>query len=414
MRFCRPRKPETGEARLLSHGAAQPWPTRPRAPDVDELMSAVDLRILDANLNRAQEALRVLEDEARFAHDDRAAAGDLKQMRHALRALRTGLGDAALLAARDARHDVGRDLKTSTEYDRAQPGDVAAAAFGRLREALRSLEEFTKPRDAALARQAEALRYRAYEIEPRLRLRATRLPAFRAARLYVLISAELCRGDWLRTAEAALRGGARCLQLREKGLSDAEWLRRARQLRDLTRRYDAWLFINDRPDIARLADADGVHLGQDDLSVADARRILSGAQWIGKSTHTAAQLATAIDERPDYLALGPMYPTTTKPQEHIAGVELLAAVAPDCPLPLVAIGGINARNAAPVHAAGATLLCVCSAILTAEDPEAATRALLASIETIQVGGATAGARPQETPAAPCVAVDRPTHSQEAR
>jgi thiamine-phosphate pyrophosphorylase len=136
----------------------------------------------------------------------------------------------------------------------------------------------------------------------------------RAVRLYVLVTAALCRRDWLETAAAAVRGGAGCVQLREKGLGDAELVERARRLRALTREHNALLAVNDRPDIARLAAADIVHVGQDDLAVGEVRRIAGTGILVGKSTHTVAQLEAALAEEPDYVAVGPMYQSATKPQ----------------------------------------------------------------------------------------------------
>jgi thiamine-phosphate pyrophosphorylase len=331
------------------------------------------LRICDANLNRCREALRVIEDYARFALDDREAAAAAKICRHQVRGLVSDLGHDALLAARDICGDVGRDTKTSLELTRACPADVVRAAFVRLSEATRVLGEYGKLVSPSVAAAAEALRYRGYELEQRVGLRGTLRRRFRDVRLYVLVTAELCRRPWLETAEAALRGGAGGLQLREKRCADAELLRRARQLRELTTRHGALLAINDRPDLARLAGADIVHVGQDDLSVREARRIAGADILVGKSTHTMAQFELACAEEPDYVAVGPMFASETKPQEHIAGLETLNAARRGTELPLVAIGGITAENVAAVRAAGADCLAVCSAVLAADDVEGAAR-----------------------------------------
>jgi thiamine-phosphate pyrophosphorylase len=197
--------------------------------------------------------------------------------------------------------------------------------------------------------------------------------------LYVVLTEALCRRDWYETAEAALHGGATCLQLREKHLSDAELLQRGRRLRKLTAERDALLVINDRPDVARLCRADGVHLGQDDLPVAEARRIGGAQLLVGKSTHTPQQFDAALAEEPDYLAVGPMFDSATKPQDHIAGVRTLAAVAGRTQFPLVGIGGITAANAVAVIQAGASCVCVCSAVIGAEDPGAAAAEILQSL-----------------------------------
>ncbi|MFH1748071.1 MAG: thiamine phosphate synthase [Planctomycetota bacterium] len=343
-------------------------------------MDADVLRILDANYNRAREALRVIEDYARFVLDDADAATAAKQQRHALQEFTNTFGPAALLGARDIANDVGRDTKTPSELQRQVPADIVHAAFGRLTEAARTLGEYAKLTSPDAAAIAETLRYSAYELEQRLVLRGTRRARFRNVRLYVLITATLCQRDWLEVAAAVLRGGAGCLQLREKELPDAELLNRARQLRELTTRHEALLAINDRPDIARLAGADIVHVGQQDLSVKNARRIAGTSILVGKSTHTLEQFEAARAEEPDYLAVGPMFQSPTKPQDHIAGPQTLAQAASRTQIPLVAIGGITADNVAPIMSAGASCICACSAVVSTADPEAAARTLSAAIE----------------------------------
>jgi thiamine-phosphate pyrophosphorylase len=334
------------------------------------------LRILDASLNRAREALRVIEDHARFTLDDADAAERVKQARHDLRRIVDAAGADALLAARDILNDVGRAAKTPDELARYSTDDVVRAAFARLSEAARVLGEYGKLVAPAAADAAEKLRYQAYELEQRIALRGGRRAQFRNMRLYVILTEALCARGWQETAEAVLRGGAGCLQLREKGLPDAELLGRARRLRAITAEHAALLVINDRPDIAKLCGADGVHIGQDDLPVTDCRRIAGAHLLVGKSTHTPQQLEAALSEEPDYLAVGPMFASPTKPQDHIAGPQTLAAAVQRTTLPLVGIGGITADNAAEVVRAGASCLCVCSAVIGAEDAEAAAARVL--------------------------------------
>jgi thiamine-phosphate pyrophosphorylase len=334
------------------------------------------LRILDANLNRAREALRVIEDHARFACEDADAAERVKHARHGLRQIVETIGANELLAARDIVNDVGRDVKTLAELQRGSTDDVVRAAFARLTEAARVLGEYGKlaARDAADA--AEKLRYQTYELEQCIVLRATLRARFRAVRLYVILTEALCKHGWYETAEAALRAGADCLQLREKDLPDGELLARAARLRRLTEEHNALLAINDRPDIARLCAADIVHVGQEDMPVADARRIARANLLVGKSTHTPGQFDAAAAENPDYLAVGPMFASTTKPQAHIAGPETLRQVAGRTELPLVGIGGITTDNAGDVIAAGAGCICVCSAVIAADDPAQAAASFL--------------------------------------
>jgi len=346
-------------------------------------MEPAVLRILDANLNRAREALRVIEDHARFDLEDAAAAEAAKRSRHALHEIRTALGPETLLAERDIVGDVGRDTKTAGELKRGTSEDVVRAAFARLTEAARVLGEYAKLCDPRAAAGAEKLRYGAYELEQRVVLRGGRRARFRRARLYVIITEALCRRPWLDTAAAALEGGAGCLQLREKGLPDGELLKRARALRELTANHGALFVLNDRPDLARLSAADGVHVGQDDLAVRDVRHIAGGHGLVGKSTHTADQFDAALAEEPDYLAIGPMYASGTKPQGHIAGPETLRAVRSRTERQLVAIGGITVENVGAVVAAGADCICVCAAVIAADEPAQAARRLVEAIAAVR-------------------------------
>lgn len=343
------------------------------------------LRILDANLNRAREALRAIEDYARFVLDDRDAVQHAKALRHDLRQIVEAAGPDELLAARDILNDVGRDAKTAGELQRATTDDVMRAAFARLTEAGRVLGEYGKLLSPAAADMAEKLRYQAYELEQRVVLRGMLRARFRRVRLYVILTEALCTGGWYETAEAALRGGAGCLQLREKNLSDAELLRRARRLRELTRQHEALLVINDRPDVARLCGADGVHVGQDDLPVHAVRRIAGAQLLVGKSTHTPEQFDAALAEEPDYLAVGPMFASPTKPQDHIAGPQTLAEVAGRTQVPLVGIGGVTANNAAAVMRAGAGCVCACAAVISADDPQRAAASLLDALPNEEQG-----------------------------
>jgi len=333
------------------------------------------LRILDANLNRAREALRVMEEFARFVLDDAILTADIKQTRHDLAAAIPAAIDTDAIRRREIEADVGREIGTASEYVRADARDVAIAAGKRLSEALRVIEEYGKTIDPAFAACVEQIRYRGYGLERRLSITASAKDRFGRVRLYVLITESLCRRDWFETAQATIDGGADCLQLREKNLTDRELLHRAKRLAAVCRERGVLFLVNDRPDIAALANADGVHLGQDDLSVAAARRILPASAIVGVSTHTIEQVHEAIAQAPDYIAVGPMFPSSTKLQDHIAGPQTLAAARSLTGLPLAAIGGIDATNAAEVLSAAPCALCVSSAVLAHPDPRAVCRQL---------------------------------------
>lgn len=338
------------------------------------------LRILDANLNRAREGLRVVEEFARFILEDAHLAQAFKQLRHDLVAAVSPEIAPALSAHRDSAGDVGRGITTSSEGRRGEALDVAWASAARVGEALRTVEEYAKTCDPALAERFAALRYRMYDLDRRLRTIVAARSRFAAVRIYVLMTEKFCRGDWYEIAASAINGGADAIQLREKNLSDAELLDRARRLATLCRARNVLFLVNDRPDIALLSHASGVHLGQEDLPVRDLRRILPASMIVGVSTHTREQIDRAVADAPDYIAVGPMFPSATKPQEHIAGPHTLAYARGATALPLVAIGGITPENADLVLEAAPCTLAVCSAITAAPDPQAATQQLRAICE----------------------------------
>ncbi|MBL8763401.1 MAG: thiamine phosphate synthase [Phycisphaerae bacterium] len=351
-------------------------------------------RILDANANRAREALRVMEDAARFGLDDPALSAELKSMRHDLARELEAIGnafphadEAARLASRDTPGDVGTRLTAEGEYTRDGLRGVVVAAGKRLTEALRSIEECCKAladpsgdeRGPSSARAFERLRYRAYACEPALIGRLTgRRDAAPQWSVCVLLSERLCRRPWREVATAALAGGADCVQLREKSMDGGELLARARWLVDAARSAgSAAVVINDRPDIALLAGAAGVHLGQSDIHVADARRLAQSSGQsllIGVSTHTLEEaLAAAGDPAGgvDYCGVGPMFETATKPQTERAGPAYLRAYLADSRtsrVPHLAIGGIDPDRARELAAMGCRGVAASSYVCAAADP----------------------------------------------
>ncbi len=238
----------------------------------------------------------------------------------------------------------------------------------RLQEALRALEEYGKIHHPNLGRAFETLRYRVYTLEKATVATHSARQRLENVRLYLLATGSLCTASLEWTIREAVAGGVDAVQLREKRLSDRELLQRAREVRQWTKDCGAIFIMNDRPDIARLADADGVHLGQDELTVKDARRILGPDAIIGVSTHTIEQAQRAVLDGATYLGVGPTFPSATKAFEKHAGLEFVHHVAAEIALPAFAIGGINASNIDQVVQAGLRRVAVSNAICQAEDP----------------------------------------------
>ncbi|HSZ70022.1 MAG TPA: thiamine phosphate synthase [Solirubrobacteraceae bacterium] len=220
----------------------------------------------------------------------------------------------------------------------------------------------------------------------------------RDARLYLVCDGSPGGRDPRALLTAAIAGGVEIVQLREKRLRDDELLALARELAALCRRRGALFVVNDRPAVALAAGADGVHVGQDDMPLAQVRALVGADLLVGLSTHAPAEIAAvtqieaAADSRArlradgdtlpkvDYIGVGPVYATPTKPGRRAVGLELVRYAAAHASLPFFAIGGIHAENAASVVAAGARRLAVVRAIAGAPDPRRAARALRASLD----------------------------------
>ena len=181
----------------------------------------------------------------------------------------------------------------------------------------------------------------------------------------------------LDVARAAVRGGADALQLRNKALPRGELLTLARQMREVAR--DALFVVNDFVDIALLSEADGVHLGPDDMSVAGARRVAGDRLVIGASASTPEAAQAAVAAGADYLGSGPAFPTPIKQEKRVIGPAGVAAIAGAVGVPVFAIGGIDESNVEQLTAAGLHRVCVIRAVGDAADPEAATRRLRAML-----------------------------------
>ncbi|MCO5169932.1 MAG: thiamine phosphate synthase [Planctomycetes bacterium] len=331
------------------------------------------LRVVDADRNRALEALRVVEEHARFVRGAAALAGRVQALR---RDVARALAGLVTHGARDVAGDPGRpDAPSAGEQPgRGSLADLLGANLSRAKEALRVLEEYTKLLDPALVAPLVAARYALYALEPDL---LAARPSLAGARVLVILGERAGRPPLAEQARACLEAGVRLLQLRVKG-PDRALLEAARALVGPCEAAGALLVVNDRPDVARLAGAHGVHVGHDDLPPAEARRIVGPGALVGASAHDEAELARVV-EHVDYVGFGTLFPSPTKPELGAQGLERLRALAATCPAPIYGIGGVTAETAALVVAAGAHGVAVSSAVLDAPDPAAAARRLVEAL-----------------------------------
>lgn len=332
-------------------------------------------RGLDANFNRLSEALRTVEDRLRFDLARPASVGRWKALRLQVGALRQKVeADGFPLAlARDVANDPGAPGPDSPSPARASLDDVLRANLARARESSRSIEESLRVLDDSLAREAELIRYAIYHEEPNVIRNAASLPTVDDVRLYVLVTTSLASRSAAETTQAAVAGGAQMIQLREKELPKRELLSLARDLREITSAGGARLIINDSVDIAALCDADGVHLGQDDLPVSEARRILGPKAIVGVSTHDPGQALRAEQDGANYIGVGPIFLTQTKEHRAAVGLDFIRAAREAVDIPGFAIGNVNRETFSQVLEAGARHVAICTGVIAADDIEGAAR-----------------------------------------
>lgn len=344
------------------------------------------MRMLDANINRASEGLRVIEDISRFCLNKEVLTAQCKELRHGIRKS-AGAFFRGMIESRAAEKDIGPGVSAGLQVEGKQSlHDLAAANCKRAEEALRSVEETLRAmgRDA-VAVQYEQLRYALYTIEKELlaALYIKHRSSLLDTDIYCLTSEEHSRGrDNVTVVSHMLEAGVRLIQYREKSKSMLEKYRQCIRLREITAEAGAALVINDHPDLARSVCADGVHLGQDDLPVAAVRDLVGDGMAVGVSTHSPQQAMQAVRDGADYIGVGPIFRTFTKKDVcDPVGLEYLDYVVSNISLPFVAIGGIKLHNLQRVKEHGAGCVALVTEIVGAED----IRAVIGDIKSRMKG-----------------------------
>jgi thiamine-phosphate pyrophosphorylase len=336
------------------------------------------LRIIDANINRLGEGLRVLEEFARLTLNNSAFTQQLKNMRHKLVNVDVNL-QKELLQVRDAAGDVGRSMDVAGEEKSRDLSSVIIANARRVQESLRVMEEISKTRGLGLdSEEYRKSRFELYTIEKGLLSGVLRQEKIqKLAGLYVVIDTEWLKGrNHIDVTEQATRGGAKVIQLRCKERSIREFLSIAGDLKKICAEQKVLLIINDSLEVALAVGADGLHIGQEDLPVAVARKLIPIDMILGCSVSTVVEAKTASADGADYLGVGAIFSTATKESARAVGTERIKEIKKSVNLPIVAIGGVNKDNLRDVIKAGADAAAVISAVMGAEDIEKATRQLV--------------------------------------
>ena len=337
-------------------------------------------RILDANLNRAFEGLRTLEDIARF-QNFADLQSQLKSMRHSLEKATSDWNRELLFSSRNAELDVGKNAKTPSENSRSSLNEVGIAAAQRVQQALRCLEEVAKLVYPGSAADLESARYQAYDLNAKLLLSLSRDRHFLGlSRLYVLAHCQMPIADFSTRISEISKAGASLIQIRDKHIGTKDTLRFVEAAINSVDPNQTQIVVNDRPDIAFCTGVWGLHVGQSDFSIAQARSIVGPTTVVGLSTHDTSQVEKAIIEGADYIGCGPTFPSKTKPFESFSGLHFLQQTVDllklqSSPiLPAFAIGGIQLSNLRQVLATGIRRVVVGNAIWEATSPGIATEA----------------------------------------
>ncbi|MBN2185522.1 MAG: thiamine phosphate synthase [Candidatus Krumholzibacteriota bacterium] len=321
-------------------------------------------RILDANVNRCCEGLRVIEEVARFGHDDSSMMLEIKEIRHSIRRIVESMSSDAPRFRR-SDEDVGGLFSTESEKYRSSFQSVTRANFLRVEESLRVIEEFGKLIDPEASGPVKNLRFRIYTIE-KIFLHDKRaelqMPDRRFLYAFVdrsLVSAE----DVEAVTEDLAAGGAKMIQYRAKSLGRSEMRKDLMTVLAVAGKNRIPVIVNDDVYLAAETGADGVHVGKCDMAPAEIREILGPGSIVGLSINSAEELECAPVRLLDYLAVSGVFPTETKEGVEVLGLEFLKEVCGSSSLPVVAIGGINLSNVSEVIGAGAAGIAVISAVL---------------------------------------------------
>lgn len=332
-------------------------------------------RILDANLDRAREGLRIIEEWCRFGLNSAPMASDCKQMRQELASWHS----QELRASRDTPGDPGTALTHPGEEQRSSIQQLLQANLCRVEEALRVIEEYGKLYHPEMGAVFKQMRYRVYTLESNL-LAYQRHQLLMRSHLYLVTSPS---EQLFSIVEAALQGGLSLVQYREKTSDDVVRLTHAQKLCQMCHHYGALFIMNDRVDLALAVEADGVHLGQQDVPIALARQQLGPHRLIGRSTTNADEMQRAIAEGADYIGVGPVYETPTKAGKAAAGLDYVQYAAKNASIPWFAIGGIDPSNLNDVLEAGAQRVAIVRAIMQSEQPTLVTQYFLSQFNRLQ-------------------------------
>ncbi len=315
------------------------------------------LRIIDVNLNRLEESLKLIEDVARFNIADKKLLLRTRELRRRFLEVKRSLPMTSIISARRSGQDPGRNAAFDSRRTMNSNATILAN-LSRAKQASRTIEEALRTADVRLSRQVKEIRFQIYDLEKDT---VTALEKRFDPYLHAIIDEKYAISrDVVRVVRILADNGATMIQLRIKSLCDRAFLELARKACGAARKKGVVFIVNDRVDIALACQAHGVHLGQTDMDVAGARRIMGEIAIIGASVHTLKQAARAERDGADYLGVGAVFPTKTKSDARICGLDTLERICRNARIPVIAIGGVTDRNYRSALRRGAAGIAVAS------------------------------------------------------
>jgi thiamine-phosphate pyrophosphorylase len=314
-------------------------------------------RILDVNLNRLDESLKLIEDITRFHIERKEALSQTRKIRRDFLHLKCSLPLSAIIGSRQSHKDPGRKKKFDITSKRSYT-DLLLANLSRAKESSRTIEEVLKTIEPRLSNSAKNIRFQIYDLEKDIVVSHTK--KFNPALHAIIDEKYLNLMDLEKAVRTMVNNGATMIQLRAKIMEDSDFLRNARKIRKIIRTANVKFIINNRVDIALACRADGVHVGQTDMSVRDVRKIAGDIFIVGASAHNLKQAIRAETQGADYLGVGAVFPTRTKYDARVCGLRTLRSICERVKIPVIAIGGITDRNYRAVLRTGAAGIAVAS------------------------------------------------------
>jgi len=314
-------------------------------------------QILDVNLNRFNESLKFIEDIIRFFTRDKHLLVKVRKMRIDFLKIKKALPLTDIIRFRESQHDLGRHALFDIQIKKSS-SDIIMANFTRAKESSRMLEEIFKSQNAQASKKMKEIRFRIYDLEKDV---LQSLKRKFTPRLYAIIDEKYIKPNRLRESVTILEdNGATMIQLRIKTLSDRKFFNYALKIKKAIRDPKTKFIINNRTDIALACHADGVHLGQHDMPVKMARNLLGEEYIVGASAHNIKEARLAEAQGADYIGVGSLFKTKTKPDAHLCSLSVFKSICKNITIPVVGIGGITNKNYRAVLRAGASGIAVCS------------------------------------------------------